>query len=154
MKKLFILALCLSTPALSATMYKCKGANGAVAYQLKPCSNSTDQEVIEEKPPKQEEADAGGTIYGGLSLGEFTVKPDHMDYNGGQWFVYKVTVTNTTNTEKEVHLKYQAVDYQGFKITRVYLNGTIPPNSYETLTDDSFVKAGEFERINKWNLEK
>jgi ABC-type uncharacterized transport system permease subunit len=146
-------ALALSMQAQSATMYKCS-ENNVVSYQYHPCTGSAKQVIIEDKPPTEGEANAGGTLEDDLLLGEFSLKKDHQDSSGDQWFVYKVLVSNRSNDERKVRLHYKAVDYQGFLITEVYLTGTVKPLSSETLTDKNYVDNGKFARIHKWVLDK
>ena len=102
---MMIIALGLSMPALSVTTYKCT-KNDVVSYQSKPCSDLTKQTVIADKPMQKEEIDSGGTLNNGISIGEFSIKPDHVDSLNQQWFVYKVTVTNTSNTEQKIIMQH------------------------------------------------
>jgi hypothetical protein len=142
---LMIVALVVSMPVLSATTYKCSN-NGVMSYQFKPCDGASQQVVIEDKQPKKEEIDAGGALEKDILLGEFSVKAKPREDNSEyQYYAYKVLVTNRTNTEKKVDLLYKAVDSQGFQIDSRYLHGTIHPLSSSTLTDETIIKANDFD---------
>jgi hypothetical protein len=154
MKILFmIVALGLSMPVLSATTYKCS-KNGVMSYQFKACDEASQQVIIEDKQPKKEEIDAGGTLEKDILLGEFSVKTNPREDSKYQQFSYKVLVTNRTNSVKKVSLEYKAIDSQGFQITNRHLLGTIQPLSSETLTDTGIIDGSDFDRIQKWVLDK
>jgi hypothetical protein len=153
MKKLILIILLLPAICTAKTMYKCANGN-RVDYQFKPCGGAAKQEVIEDQPRSVESQKSGGELEEGVTLGDFSVRDESVDSSGYVWYAYKVMVSNHTNKEREVSFTYKAVDSSGFEIKTEILRGTIPANSYEDLTGRSFMKSGEFNRVNKWVLEK
>jgi hypothetical protein len=152
---LMITALAISTPTLSATLYKC-AINGVVSYQQKQCT-SGEQTSLEDIKPASASIDAGGYIQPDISLSGFTIKedPENNSYPSEYTYLnYKVTVSNNTDLEKKVSLHYKGIDNQDFLIEDLYLRGTVKAHSSETLTDRTIIKIDKFNRINKWVLDK
>ena len=153
MKIIFLMGLLFSMQVLSATTYKCS-QNGVMSYQYRPCDGASQQTTVEEKKLDKVNIDAGEKFEEGLILSPIYIKKDYVCITGDQWFVYKVTVTNNTDSERKVFLTYNAIDNDEFKIDNILLNGTVSPHSSKTLTGDSRMSVGSFQRIQKWVLDK
>ncbi|MDD5272181.1 MAG: hypothetical protein PHU14_05630 [Methylovulum sp.] len=154
MKEIIIVMLYFySALGFAKTMYKCT-TDGVTSYQSSPCAGLAEQNVIDEKPVTEQSSVAAEDIVNGVEVGAFSFMQDYEDSIGNIWIVYKVGATNKTATAKHVQLKYKAVDINGFYITEVYLHGEVPAHSYRSLTDKTYLKAGELDRVSKWELDK
>lgn len=143
----------LSVNSVAGNMYKCT-VNGVTAYQHAACSGSAMQTVIAEKKQNKSEIGAGEQFEEGILLGPLYVKKDHVDRLGDQWLVYKVTVTNNTDSERKVFLKYKGIDSDGFMVKQKILDGTIPAHTSKSLTDDGIMTVPEFNRTQQWVLDR
>jgi hypothetical protein len=133
-----------------ADMYKCS-ANGIVAYQAKPCADDSSQTVIAEKQP-----DKGGFYQGevgrGILLSPISVEKEFIGTDGDQYISQTVTVTNETDSEREILLTYHGIDNEGSVVKDIHIGGPIQPHSTKSFTDHSFMSVPNFIRIKKWVL--
>lgn len=146
----FIAAMALLSPqAIAGDMYKCSN-NGVVSYKHTPCTDSSEQKVIEEVKPSKSDIDAKEQIQEGVLLGPISIKEDHVDRIGNQWIAYKAPVTNNTSSEKQVFIRYKGIDSGGFMVDDIYLSGTIPALSFRYLTNQHSMATVKYERISQW----
>lgn len=150
MKKLAMLAIALLPIYASAKMYKCE-VNGKKIYQDKPCKSGNQSTIKAPPTPKFNASD----IYAeGIELGRFETRADAPNSIGDIWFAYSVPVTNKTDYDHNVVLKYQGVDNSGFLVKDVNLRGTVPAHSYKILTDRSVLEIQDAQRITRWVREQ
>ena len=73
------------------------------------------------------------------------------DDDGDTSYAIKALVENHSEDE-DVFITLQAVDADDFEVATVNLSGTVPPGGQRTITTRRFMNAGEFSRIDRWQI--
>lgn len=148
-----LLILLISFPLTAGDLYKCT-TDGITSYQHSPCPSDTDQSVIREKKLTKADIDAGEEYEKGISLTPLYVKKEAVNIIGAQWFSYKSTVINNTDSDRKLYIRYKGVDSKGFEVSSIALDGTVKAHSSKELTDKYYLNPDELKRIEKWVLDK
>ncbi|KXJ46224.1 MAG: hypothetical protein AXW17_07850 [Colwellia sp. Phe_37] len=147
----FFLALLVVQPAYSQR-YKCE-LGGKVSFQQRPCSGGKES-ILSAPVPTKSDIVPDAEYDKGVTLGAINLRYEPVNSIGSTWFAYKVGVTNNTSETRNIRLKYNALDHDGFLIKSIRLQGNVPPNSYKTLSDRDYLDKAEKGRVYKWELDK
>jgi len=74
------------------------------------------------------------------------------DSAGNIDFAIKARVRNLGN-DKDVSVRLQAIDREGFELKEITLSGKIPPGQSRVLTDKRLMSYKLFKQIDKWQVE-
>ena len=130
-----------------AEMYKCE-AEGETLFQARPC-RSGHQTILVEPKRAEQSFESVRHEEGDLRIGPFITKVNYQD-SSGKRLVYKIRVTNNSDTEVDVNLLYHAIDREGFYVKSAHVTGLIPANTYRDLTNQIFLRPQAHRRVYKW----
>lgn len=151
MKSLVFLLLALSETANAQTSYKCI-VNNITSYQAQPCETGREEQVeLKVIPPTINSIDQNRQD---IVIGNLEIKNGKSPDGTHTHFYPRVSVTNNTNEEKKVFVKYSGIDSDGFAIDNISLNGVVEPHSTRYLSEEKWRETANLKKVIKWQYEK
>jgi len=73
------------------------------------------------------------------------------DSIGNVWFSIKAEVRNKGNAER-VSVRLQGIDSDGYELKTIFLRDFIEQGQTKTLTDNTLMKTGEYNKVKEWRV--